>query len=213
MITLFHGSNQIVENPRFGYGRQDCDYGSGFYMSDDKQMAAMWASQYPDGGYINTYSLDPNGLRVLYLNHATKEDVLAWVATLCAHRIDEQTRASAAPVVEALVKRFAPPLEEYDMVIGYRADDSYYQYTAGFLNGSFPLELLLEAMKAGQLGLQYVLLSKKAFSATQFVSAEEVPNNESYERLTQSANKEYEKLRSRATLEMTYVRDLLRENI
>ena len=213
MITLFHGSDKNIEKPLYGFGRSDCDYGSGFYLCDDKDLAAIWAEQYKDGGFINSYRLDLSNLRVLYLNHATKEDALAWIATLCVHRVDAYTRSTQGAVIDELAKRYGPDLSQYDLVIGYRADDSYYQYTAGFLNGSFPLELLLEAMKAGSLGLQYVLKSQKAFREIRYIGAERVMASSRYETLSAKLGAQYDVLQKRATIDMTYVRDILREAV
>ena len=213
MITLYHGSDKIIEKPLYGFGRSDCDYGSGFYLCDDYDMASIWAEQGKEGGYVNSYKLDMTNLRVLYLNHATKEDALTWISILCAHRIDAYTKATQGPIIEALTKRFEPDLSFYDLIIGYRADDSYYQYTAGFLEGTLPLELLLKAMKAGSLGLQYVLKSQLAFKEIRFQSASQVRPTERYKSLSSKANARYEILRKEATINMTYVRDILREDI
>ncbi|MBE6134219.1 MAG: DUF3990 domain-containing protein [Erysipelotrichaceae bacterium] len=35
MIILFHGSDKEIVKPIYGYGRSNCDYGFGFYLSDN----------------------------------------------------------------------------------------------------------------------------------------------------------------------------------
>ena len=38
-ITLYHGSEKIVERPLFGVGRPTTDYGSGFYCTENCELA------------------------------------------------------------------------------------------------------------------------------------------------------------------------------
>ena len=42
-ITLYHGSEQIVEAPAFGLGRQNNDFGLGFYCTESEALAKEWA--------------------------------------------------------------------------------------------------------------------------------------------------------------------------
>lgn len=211
-MKLYHGSNKEVVKPIYGYGRADCDYGSGFYMSDDYNAASMWASNNPAGGYINTYDLDLKSLNVLYLNHNTDEDVLKWVAILCKHRIDENTRLEASEEINLLINRYCPKLDDIDVIVGYRADDSYYIYTREFLLNNLPLELLKRAMELGNLGLQYVLISKKAFNNIKFIDSKIISHNDEYAKLEEKANNEYELLVLNKNIKQKYVRDILREN-
>ena len=211
-MKLYHGSNKEVVKPIYGYGRADCDYGSGFYMSDDYNAASMWASNNPAGGYINTYDLDLKSLNVLYLNHNTDEDVLKWVAILCKHRIDENTRLEASEEINLLINRYCPKLDDIDVIVGYRADDSYYIYTREFLLNNLPLELLKRAMELGNLGLQYVLISKKAFNKIKFIDSKIISHNDEYAKLEEKANNEYEMLVLNKNIKQKYVRDILREN-
>jgi hypothetical protein len=56
----------------------------------------------------------------------------------------------------------------YDIIIGYRADDSYFSFAKDFISNTISLEQLSRAMRLGKLGEQVVLKSKKAFDAVQF---------------------------------------------
>ena len=57
------------------------------------------------------------------------------------------------------------------MIVGYRADDSYFKFSRAFLSGTISLEQLRKAMDLGNLGEQIVLKSEKAFSHLQFADA------------------------------------------
>ena len=150
-------------------------------------------------------------LNVLWLNHVTDKDILTWIALLCANRIDQQTKSNSKEEIDFLIKNFLPNLNGVDMIVGYRADDSYYQYTRAFLNNDLPLELLKEAMELGKLGLQYVLISKKAFDEIRFIDSLFVPSSNEYQIVEETANKEYEQILRKKNVDQTYLRDIIRE--
>lgn len=85
MITLFHGSPNKVVTPQFGLGKDKHDYGRGFYLTADIELAKEWAVCRPDesNGWVHEYELDTDGLTVLdFQDH----DVLVWLAELMKHR-------------------------------------------------------------------------------------------------------------------------------
>lgn len=44
-LLVYHGSNVVVEHPIAVYGRDNLDFGKGFYVTTIKQQAAKWARQ------------------------------------------------------------------------------------------------------------------------------------------------------------------------
>ena len=66
------------------------------------------------------------------------------------------------------------------MIIGYRADDSYFSYAESFLNNTISLKRLNEALKLGNLGEQVVLKTKKAFNNIKFIKSIKVNKDEYY---------------------------------
>ena len=63
-------------------------------------------------------------------------------------------------------------MEEYDIIIGYLSDDSYFSFAKDFINNTISVEQLAEAMRLGELGIQIVLKSKKAFDTVKYISYE-----------------------------------------
>ena len=61
-ITLFHGSNKIIENPKFVIGNPHNDYGLGVYCTESMNLAKEWAVSDSRDGYVNEYLLDGEGL-------------------------------------------------------------------------------------------------------------------------------------------------------
>lgn len=43
LITLYHGSEQLVEEPTFGKGKKNNDFGLGFYCTKSEDLAKEWA--------------------------------------------------------------------------------------------------------------------------------------------------------------------------
>ena len=85
IITLFHGSNQIVEAPELSQGNIHNDYGLGFYCTRIEDMAKEWACAEKNGGYANRYKVDAAGLKTLDLQDPPFT-ILHWLAVLSANR-------------------------------------------------------------------------------------------------------------------------------
>ena len=39
---IYHGSDHIIEKPKYGYGKTYNDYGVGFYCTENPDMAKEW---------------------------------------------------------------------------------------------------------------------------------------------------------------------------
>ena len=47
-MILFHGTNDEFVTPTFGLGNDKHDYGKGFYLTEDIELAKEWAVCRPD---------------------------------------------------------------------------------------------------------------------------------------------------------------------
>ncbi len=167
IITIYHGSERIIETPIFGGGRRNNDYGPGFYCTESKDLAIEWAVSEQKNGFLNRYLLDTECLKTLYLN-GPDYTILNWMAVLLGHRIFSSATPNLVKAKNYLIDNFAVNVNAYDLVIGYRADDSYFDFAEAFLNNSITVNQLSSAMKLGNLGEQIVLKSKYAFSNLAF---------------------------------------------
>ena len=106
--------------------------------------------------------------------------------------------------------------KKYDIIVGYRANDSYFSYAGDFVNGTLSLSDLSEAMRLGKLGEQIVLKSKKAFEALKFVEAIMAPREEyfvKYKQRDEEARSKYRQIASKPMAENeTYIIDIIRNN-
>ena len=172
---LYHGSLYQIEQPQLGLGKPNNDYGPGFYCTAHHDLACEWASKSQGiDGFVNEYDLDMTDLKVLDLGKYT---ILHWMALLLRNRTFTLTTPISIQAKEYLLQNFSIDLSEYDVVKGYRADDSYFSFAEDFLNNAISLRHLSSAMHLGELGIQYVLVSQKAFDAIRFRQAKSVDNS------------------------------------
>lgn len=171
--VLFHGSDNIVKIPKFGMGKANNDYGLGFYCTEDPDLAREWAVRRERDGFVNKYTLDETGLRILNLE-SPEFTSLNWIELLLSHRVFEPSTPLALEAVAYLHRYFHTDIDDADVIVGYRADDSYFSYAQDFIEGSISCGQLYEALRLGKLGLQYVLKSKRAFDRIRFEESEPV---------------------------------------
>ena len=167
LITIFHGSQHIVEVPTFGLGRKNNDFGLGFYCSESNDLAKEWAISSLSNGFSNRYTLDMEYLNILNLN-SPEYTILNWIAVLVEHRLFSIKTPIARRAKQYLIAHFGINVNAYDLIKGYRADDSYYDFAEAFLNNAITVEQLSRAMRLGKLGEQIVLKSQFAFSKIKY---------------------------------------------
>ena len=212
-MILYYGADSIVTKPVFGKGNPSNDYGLGFYLTPNEIMAKLWASRFSPNGYLIKYELDEKKLNILYLNTNTNIDVLKWITLLVSHRFSKDAYAQNKATIDWLKNNYYPNIEQYDMVVGYRADDSYFKYSEEFVTDNLSLEKLEEAMKLGKLGLQYVLMSKKAFNSIKYISHKEVKHTDEYEKFRYETLQQYKSIKDSDSINNTFIRDIMRNKL
>ena len=173
MKTLYHGSLFIIDKPEYGKGNPQNDYGLGFYCTENIELAKEWACLNKGGGFVNVYIIEEKKLNILNLFDGCF-NILHWLAILVNNRTFRISNQIATQAKEYLLNNFLTELSQYDAVIGYRADDSYFAFAMDFLNNTISLRQLEHAMYLGKLGEQFMIRSEKAFSLIQFTENESV---------------------------------------
>ena len=86
MLTIYHGSNKVIERPEYKKGKKTNDYGIGFYCTQHYKLACEWAAKSRDvQGWVNKYSIDTKELKILDLTDK-KYSILNWLAILLENR-------------------------------------------------------------------------------------------------------------------------------
>lgn len=170
-MKVFHGSDHAVNVPVYLGGKSDNDYGNGFYTTEYEDRARSWAALngIPEKSIVNVYELDINDLKILDLND---HGILAWISEVVSNRGINQEAAGI--VGERLVRHYKIDTKSFDIIKGYRADDSYTQVIEAFLLNQLNIYEVERLFYKGSLGNQIFLKSEKAFRNIRWVESYEV---------------------------------------
>ena len=214
LITIYHGSKQIVEVPTFGLGRKNNDFGLGFYCTESNDLAKEWAVSSLSDGFSNRYTLDTEYLNTLNLN-SPNYTILNWIAVLVEHRLFSIKTPIARRAKQYLIEHFGVNVNAFDLITGYRADDSYFDFAEAFLNNAITVEQLSRAMRLGKLGEQIVIKSQFAFSKIKYEGFEVARKDEFYvlrKARDDEANQTYLDIQEEES-DGLYVQDIIRGGI
>ena len=214
LITIYHGSKQIVEVPTFGLGRKNNDFGLGFYCTESNDLAKEWAVSSLSDGFSNRYTLDTEYLNTLNLN-SPNYTILNWIAVLVEHRLFSIKTPIARRAKQYLIEHFGVNVNAFDLFTGYRADDSYFDFAEAFLNNAITVEQLSRAMCLGKLGEQIVIKSQFAFSKIKYEGFEVARKDEFYvlrKARDDEANQTYLDIQEEES-DGLYVQDIIRGGI
>ena len=214
-LILYHGSSEIIEKPIFGKGKAYNDYGRGFYCTENFELAKEWACTEGIDGYANQYELETDGLKILNLSSG-EYTVLHWLALLMTYRKLRLSTPVMKRGAEWLKEHFLVNIEDYDAIIGYRADDSYFSFARAFVSNEISLGQLSNEIKLGKLGEQFVMKSREAFEAIQFVSYVASDNTIYYARRKardDAARAAFFAELERDDMDGIYIRDLIRGEV
>lgn len=211
-MKLYHGSVEFIEKPEFGKGNHKNDYGLGLYCTEHLELAEEWACSTGKDGFVNCYELDLSDMTVCDL---TQHHILNWMAILLENRTFDLSAGLASAARDYMLETFMPDYKTFDILKGYRADDSYFSFAKAFLNNGLSLEELSRAMKLGDLGEQVVLKSEKAFGSLTFQKASPVDSSIYHSKWISrdlKAREVYQKIKKTSNpLEGTYILDIIRQ--
>lgn len=214
-ITLYHGSQKIVEQPLFGVSKTYNDYGQGFYCTQNISLAKEWACPTSDDGFANIYELETDGLKILDLQ-SNEFCTLNWLAILINNRKFDLDTPIMRQGVFYLKENFLLDLSGFDLIKGYRADDSYFSFARAFLSNQISYEQLQKAMKLGKLGEQIMLKSKKSFENITFTGYE-IAEGKMFNPLRKErfnkAKKNFETSLENGDISGLFIRDLILEEV
>lgn len=161
-IILFHGTPDKIVVPTYGKGDEKHDYGRGFYLTENIDLAKEWAVCRPNetNGYIHRYELDNDCIKILDFQ---EKGVLAWLAELMKHR-DASDSKRYRMLATNFIEKYGVDTEEYDVIKGWRANASYFYIAKEFVRDNIDIDILEELLSLGGLGIQYCIKSERAYS-------------------------------------------------
>ena len=153
MIRLYHGSNQKIEVPDLIHSKPFKDFGSGFYLSPDKQqawdMAFQKVNQTQEGkAEVSEFLFDETAM----ISSSLK--VLSY---------PDYSEEWALFVLKNRDKNVLHPVHDYDIVYGPIADDGVTYQLRRYEGGVISLPRLVEELKyAKGITVQYFFGSERA---------------------------------------------------
>ena len=161
-IVLYHGSFNKVVVPQYGLGETKHDYGKGFYLTENVELAKEWAVCRPDetNGWVHKYELDADNLKILDFQD---KGVLPWLAELMKHR-DAADSKRYRVLAKRFIDKYGVDTAEFDVIKGWRANASYFYIAREFVRDNIDMDILEELLSLGDLGIQYCIKSELAYS-------------------------------------------------
>lgn len=161
-LILYHGSPDKVIMPTFGYGDDKQDYGKGFYLTENSELAKEWAVCRPndENGWVHKYELDTGELKILDFQ---ERNVLCWLAELMKHR-DAADSKRYRMLAQKFIEKYGIDTSEYDVIKGWRANASYFYIAKEFVRDNIDVDILEKLLSLGGLGIQYCIKSELAYS-------------------------------------------------
>ena len=91
MITVYHGGTETIKLPQVGLGRDNLDFGKGFYLTDIEQQAKDWAKVVAERRLlkpvVNTYTLDIDSImNSSFRFHRFSSYDIQWLTFICNNR-------------------------------------------------------------------------------------------------------------------------------
>lgn len=150
-FTLYHGSNQIVDEPEIRIARYNKDFYYGFYCTLIKEQAIKWATRYQSTGYLNEYSYTENPeLKIKKFETMTEE----WLDFIADCRLGKA--------------------HDYDIVEGPMANDTIFNYVQDFIDGNISRAAFWELAKFKKPTHQISFHTARALTTLKFEKGYEV---------------------------------------
>ncbi len=161
-MILYHGTSEKTVVPTFGLGNDKHDYGRGFYLTEDIELAKEWAVCKPNNnnGWVHKFELEIESLQILDFQN---KNILAWLAELMKHR-DAADSKRYHVLAAKFIEKYGINTADYDVIRGWRANASFFYIAKEFVRDNVDLDILEELLSLGGLGIQYCIKTELAYS-------------------------------------------------
>jgi len=157
--VLFHGSKFGLKEITPKGSREDCDFGSGFYLGESYSQAASFVYE-TNASSVYVFEGDFAGLEKM--EFGCEED---WMLAVCYYRgmLDLYKESE-------IIKNIMAKVESADIIVAPIADNKMYYVMRKFGDGEITTMEAKHALSESSLGQQYILRSQKAIDRLKFKS-------------------------------------------
>ncbi len=145
MLTVYHGATCPVSRPLCNAGRQNLDFGPGFYVTDLKEQAINWATHPANTGlpqWLNIYQLDTDRIHTAYRCIRFEAYDRQWLEFIVGCRLGH------------------PLWQAYDYIEGGVADDRVVDTVQLYMLGLMDINTAISRLAQHQPNNQMCLLSQ-----------------------------------------------------
>ena len=149
-MKLYHGSKDIVEKPLVSYGRDNLDFGKGFYTTSVQAQAEKWVQRFillGHKGYINVYDYDETEARTKYRYKNFPEYNEEWLDFILACRNGLKI------------------YQDYDIIEGGIANDKVFNTVELYFQNLIDKETALSRLKYEKPNNQICFINQKVQDA------------------------------------------------
>lgn len=146
-MIVYHGGTEIIEYPDVKRGRRGLDFGHGFYVTDIKQQAELWAERMSRirlrDGIVNVYNLDLQKAKTKYSYRQYKEYDVDGLNFIVANRLNTST------------------IEQYDIIEGGVANDRVIDTVEAYMSNMMSLDLALQNLSLHKTNNQLCICNQE----------------------------------------------------
>ena len=209
---IYHGSDMIVREPKFGAGRAYNDFGLGFYCTEYPEYAAEWAVSSGRNGFISSYYIDTSGLRIVNLC-SSQYSILHWLHVLSAFREFDVPAPLSQQAKEYINRYFSVDYQGCDCMIGYRADDVCFAFARDFIAGRISYQSLDRYLRSSTANREFVLKSNRAFDRISWSGHEPALMSVSRPAFSAREIAALKKMKTSAGPKDMFITDMIREEV
>ncbi|MCF0221720.1 MAG: DUF3990 domain-containing protein [Fibrobacter sp.] len=158
-MIVYHGSNQVVQNPDVRHSNRALDFGKGFYVTTVKEQAVRWAKRkkllFHGTAILNVFEMNAISTDLKFKDFG--EDLPGWIKFVC------DCRDGGADYLQ------------YDIIKGKVADDKVFRVVDMFHSGVWDINRAIEEIKAYPTFDQICFVTQDAIAKIlSFMNYEEV---------------------------------------
>ncbi|MBQ6769492.1 MAG: DUF3990 domain-containing protein [Bacteroidales bacterium] len=146
-MKIYHGSTIVIEHPIAAAGRERLDFGQGFYVTDIRNQAELWAERMQrikqEAGVVNVYEMDIDKVEKAFRYFRFENYDNEWLQFIVANRMGRDIK------------------EQYDVIEGGVANDRVIDTVEAYMANLMPLENALQELSKHRPNNQLCITNQK----------------------------------------------------
>ncbi|MBQ6769496.1 MAG: DUF3990 domain-containing protein [Bacteroidales bacterium] len=146
-MKIYHGSTITIEHPIAAAGRERLDFGQGFYVTDIRNQAELWAERMQrikqETGIVNVYEMDIDKVKKAFRYYRFENYDNEWLQFIVANRMGRAI------------------MGQFDVIEGGVANDRVIDTVEAYMANLMPLENALQELSKHRPNNQLCITNQK----------------------------------------------------